>query len=139
MRRLIALVLCGSVITSGCASVNASRNALPAAQKPAHGGTDSVLMAEYVRQLPVGSKVRIDRAGGATVHAILMKNDRDPIVVQRRARIPEPPIEIRIEDIAAMELETGSGSAARTAAISAAAVAGTTLGVLLVLAVLISD
>jgi hypothetical protein len=139
MRRLMALVLCGSLIGSGCASGHAPRSALPAPQKPARRGMDPVLMAEYVRELPVGSKVRIDRASGGTVHAVLMKNDRDPIVVQRRARIPEAPIAIAIDDIVAMELETGHGSAGRTAAIAAAAAAGATLGVLLVLAALLSD
>jgi hypothetical protein len=96
-------------------------------------------MADYVRQLPIGSRVRIDRATGGTLHAILLKHDSDPIVVQRRARIPEEPIEIPIKDILAMELETATSNTGRNVAIGAAAAAGATLGVLLLLAAIYSD
>jgi hypothetical protein len=138
MRRMIALVLCGSLLGSACASVNASRSALPVPQTPSPRG-DTALMAEYVRQLKVGSKVRVDLANGKTLHGVLMRQDRDPIVVQRRARIPEAPVEISLEDIAALELETGTTNTGRNVAIGAAAAAGATLGVLLLLAAIFSD
>jgi hypothetical protein len=139
MRRLVALLLCGSLLGSGCASVNASRGPLPAAQTPAHVGVDPALMAEYVRQLRVGSKVRVSLVNGTTVHGVLMKHDRDPIVVQRRTRIPETPMEIPLKDILAMELETGGSSTARNVAIGTAAGVGATFGVLLLLAAIFSD
>ena len=139
MRRLVSLLLCGSLLGSGCASVNASRSSLPVAQNPAQGRVDPALMAEYVRQLPVGSKVRVSLGNGATVHGILMKHDRDPIVVQRRTRIPETPIEIPLKDILAMELETSGSNTARNVAIGAATAVGATFGVLLLLAAIFSD
>ena len=139
MRRLVALLLCGSLLGSGCASVNASRRSLPAARNPVQGRVDSALMAEYVRQLPVGSKVRVNLANGDTVHGILMKHDRDPIVVQRRTRIPETPIEIPLRDILVMELETAGSNTARNVAIGAATAVGATFGVLLLLAAIFSD
>ena len=139
MRRMVALMLCASLAVSGCASVSRSRSTLPAPQQPAQRSIDPTIMAEYVRQLPVGSKVRVNLANGKTVHGVLMKHDRDPIVVQRRTRIPEAPIEIPLGDILAMELETGSSNTGRTVAIGAAAAAGATLGVLLLLAAIFSD
>jgi hypothetical protein len=138
MRRLVALLLCGSLLGSGCASMNASRGPRPMTHSPAQARVDPALMAEYVRQLPVGSKVRVSLAQGTTVHGILMQHDRDPIVVQRRTRIPEAPMEIPLKDVLAMELETG-GSSARNVAIGAATAVGATFGVLLLLAAIFSD
>jgi hypothetical protein len=136
---MVALLLCGSLVGSGCASANASRGPLPAARAPAHGRVDPALMAEYVRQLPVGSKVRVNLANGETVHGVLMQRERDPIIVQRRSRIPETPIEIPLKDILAMELETGGSNTARTVAIGTATAVGATLGVLMLLAAIFSD
>ena len=138
MRKLLVLVLCAAMVTTGCAAATRAQpgrtgNAVPPA------GVDPALMADYVRQIPVGSRVRVTRADGSVVHGTLMKRDADPIVVQRRARIPETPIEVPIKDIRALELETGGGNAGRTIAISAAAAAGATLGVLVILAAIFSD
>jgi hypothetical protein len=139
MRRIVALLLCGSLLGSGCASVTASRRSLAMPQTLPHGHVDPALMAEYVRQLPVGSKVRVNLANGDILHAVLMKRDGDPIVVQRRARIPESPIEIPLKDILAMELENGGSNTARNVAIGAATAVGATFGVLLLLAAIFSD
>jgi hypothetical protein len=89
--------------------------------------------------LPTGSKVRVSLANGDTVHGVLMRRDSDPIVVQRRTRIPEAPIEIPIRNILAMELETGGSSPARTIAIGVGAAVGATFGMLMLLAALFSD
>jgi hypothetical protein len=139
MRRMVAFLLCGSLLGSACATANASRASLPAPRTLAQDRVDPVLMAEYVRQLPVGSKVRITRADGDTIHGILMKRDSDPIVVQRRTRIPETPLEIPIRNILALELENGGSHPARTVAIGAATAVGATFGVLLLLAAIFSD
>ena len=139
MRRMVAVLLCGSLLGSGCASTNASRAPLPAANAAVPGRVDPALMADYVRQLPVGSKVHVNLASGESIHGTLMKHDTDPIVVQRRARIPEAPIEIPIKDILAVELETGSSNVARNVAIGAAVAVGATLGVLMLLAAIFSD
>jgi hypothetical protein len=139
MRRTMALLLCGSLLGSGCASVNASRSPGVVSQAPPPGRIDPAVMSEYVRQLPVGSKVRVSLANGDIVHGVLMKRDQDPIVVQRRTRIPETPIEIPIEKILAMELETGGASTGRTIAIGTATAVGATLGVLMLLAAIFSD
>jgi hypothetical protein len=138
MRNVLVLLLCGAIATSGCAA--ATR---PQATRPGHPASvpvaDPALMGDYIRQIPVGSRVRVSRADGSVLHGTLMKGDADPIVIQRRTRIPETTIEIALKDIRALELDTGGGSAGRTVAISAAAAAGATLGVLAILAAIFSD
>jgi hypothetical protein len=67
-----------------------------------------------------------------------MKRDSDPIVVQRRTRLPEAPLTIPIADIVSLELES-NGSVGRTIGIGIAAGAGATLGVLLLLAAIFAD
>jgi hypothetical protein len=96
-------------------------------------------MASYVRQLPLGSRVRVSLSDGTVIHGTLIKADADPIVVQRRTRIPEAPLQIPLKSVSALELEKGGGGAGRAIAIGAAAGAGAALGVLLVLAAIFSD
>jgi hypothetical protein len=139
MQRLLALILCASMASGGCAASMAASGPVPPGGPAKQRVTDERLMRDYIRQLPVGSKVRVVQTDGTIIRALLMKNDADPIVVQRRARIPEEPIEIAVSDIAAMELETNSGSTGRSIAIGAAAAVGATLGVLMLLAAIFAD
>ena len=139
-QRLTAFVLAVAVAvasTTGCASARPRDTVVTSPVEPS--GTDSVLMASYVRQLPVGSRVRVTLADGKVVHGTLMKADGDPLVVQRRTRIPETPLQIQIRNVRAVELEKSSGGPGRAIAIGAAAGAGTALGVLLILAAIFSD
>jgi hypothetical protein len=140
MKRLVALVLCGTFLSSACASVSGARTTPPSPPHVAPRAADPALIAGYVRQLPVGARVRLSLADGRTVRGTLMYPERDPIVVQRRARIPEAPVEIPVKDILAVEVDTGkSGSAVRAMAIGAAAAAGATLGVIALLAAIFAD
>jgi hypothetical protein len=138
MTRLLSLVLCVLIAAPGCAGTVArqrrdtpTRNRAPV--------VDVMVMADYIRQLPIGSRVKVTRADGTTIRATLMKHDADPIVVQRRTRVPEAPVEIPVRDILAMELDPPGGGAGRSIAIGTAAAAGVTLGVLLLLAAIFSD
>jgi hypothetical protein len=83
--------------------------------------------------------VRVSLANGTVVHGTLMKADADPIVVQRRTRIPEAPLHIAIKDVQAVEIQSKTGSPARSIAVGAAAGAAAALGVLLVLAAIFAD
>jgi hypothetical protein len=139
MRKSLVLVLCAAIATSGCAAAARTHQPGRAPAPPPTSGFDPAVMADYIRQLPVGSHVRVTLAGGSVIHATLMRRDTDPIVVQRRTRIPEPPIELAVRDIRALEIETGTSNPGRVVAITAAAAAGATLGVLLVLAAIFSD
>lgn len=139
MNRLVALALCGTLLTSACATANGPRTAPAAPRQAAARGLDPTLMADYIRQLPVGSRVRVRRADGTSVRGTLMHRDRDPIVVQPRARIPEAPVEIPVTEILAVELETGNSNVARNVAIGAASAAGATLGIIGLLAAIFAD
>ncbi len=91
-------------------------------------------MASYIRHLPVGSRVRVSLADGRVIKGTLMKADTDPIVIQKRTRIPEAPLAIAIDEVQAMELEGKNGGPGKAIAMGAAAGAGAALGVLLILA-----
>jgi hypothetical protein len=138
MKHTLTLILCTVLAAPGCATALAQRTAAQATQ-PGRTASDVALMAGYIRQLPVGSKIRVTLESGRTFRATLMKHDSDPIVVQRRTRVPEPPFEIAVREILALELDTQTGSTARNVAAGAAAATGVTLGVLLLLAAIFSD
>ena len=142
MRRLLCLMLTATVALSGCATARATDNRVyPTAST--RGGRQSIdpkVMADYLRQLPVGSRVRLSRLKGDEIRGTLMKNDGDPVVIQRRARVPEAPIAVPLQNVLAVELDTpANGNAGRTIAIGAAAAAAGTLTVLFVLAAIFSD
>lgn len=105
----------------------------------ASADSDVAVMASYVRQLPVGSRVRVSLSDGTVIHGTLIKADSDPIAVQRRTRIPEAPLQIPLKEVRAVEPEKGGGGTGRAIAIGAAAGAGAALGVLLVLAAIFAD
>jgi hypothetical protein len=137
MTRTLVLMLCAALAAPGCATMRAA-NTRPAEAPQPPAMPDRALMAEYVRKLAIGSRVRVDVKDGRTLRGTLMKADADAIVVQPRTRLPEPPIVIPIEDLRAVELEQ-QGSTGRTVAIAVVAGAGATLGVLLLLAAIFSD
>ena len=138
MKRFLALILSVLLAAPGCAATIARQTRDPGARVNT-SAPDPALMSDYIRQLPVGSRVRVTLASGKVIRATLMKRDADPIVVQRRTRIPEPPFEISVREILAMELDTPNGSVGRNIAVGAAAAAGVTLGVLVLLAAIFSD
>jgi hypothetical protein len=140
MRNVLVLLLCAAIAAPGCATARYSRTVFQAPRGADGQVVDPALMASYVRQVPVGSRIKVTLVAGRTLRGTLMKNDADPIVVQERTRVPEPPIEIAIKDIAALELEgANGGSPGRTVAIAVAAGAAATLGVLLILAAIFAD
>ena len=137
MKRTLALVLSVALATAGCTAARAQGPRVPTragAPQP-----DATVMASYIRELPVGSRVRVSLADGTTIHGTLMRADGDPIVVQKRTRIPEPPLEIPVKDVLALELERKNGNTARAIALGAAAGAAASLGVLMILAAVFAD
>ncbi len=136
MQRTLAQLLILTTLTtaaSGCATARAQDGRVPLQTAPAYV-PDLSLMADYVRQLPVGARVRVTLTDGHVLHGTLMKADADPIVVQKRTRIPEAPLPIALKDVQAVELEGKSGNPARTVAIGTAAGVASALGVLLIIA-----
>lgn len=99
MRKYLSLLLVATLALPACAVSRGSQAAVPV---PSRGTTaDLTVMAGYIRQLRVGSRVRLNRTNGDEIRGTLMKNDGDPVFIQRRARIPEAPIEVPLRDIVA--------------------------------------
>jgi hypothetical protein len=139
VRNVLCLILVAALALSGCATARATDNRIYTTGATTGGrqSIDPKVMADYIRQLRVGSQVRLSRLNGDDIRGTLMKNDGDPVVIQRRARVPEAPISVPLKEVLAVELDgPAKGSPARTIAIGAGAAAAATLGVLLVLAAL---
>lgn len=133
-RQSIALMLVVALVSPGCASAGAARIvpthlAAPEARKE---------MTDYVLRLPVGSRVRVERTTGQTIHGTLIAADVEAVVVQRATRIPEAPIRIALADITRIQIEERSNFA-KAVIIGAAAGAAATFGIFLILAAAFSD
>ncbi len=73
MPRPIAAILCFSLVCSGCASASGGR--LTSAASVTSPRADPALLASYVKQLPIGSRVRVGVTGGTRINGTLMKAD----------------------------------------------------------------
>jgi hypothetical protein len=135
MKKIIATVLIAA-LTSGCASATASGTRTTPADLPP---VDRTLMGEYVQKLPVGSRVAATLVDERRVRGTLLKATANEIVIQPKTRIPEGPVEIPLERLRAVELETNNSSVGRSIAIGTAVGAGAALGVLALLAAIFSD
>jgi hypothetical protein len=126
MKRAVAVGLVASLLASGCAGATRQVRTAPPG--------DLTLLAGYVQRLPVGSRVRVRLAGGGSVAGSLMKADDRAIVIQPHTRLPEPPVELTLDRIAAVELDAPGGNPGRTAGIAIAAGVGGALAFFLILA-----
>jgi hypothetical protein len=137
MRQIIALALCAA-LTSGCAGGAALNRQAGVRTGPSQAAHDAIV--SFVQGLPAGSRLRVTLDGGQRIRGTLMKAGDTALVVQPRTRVPEPPIEIPFDTIKAVELEGSNGAGlGRSIAIGAAAGAGATLAVLMILAAIYAD
>jgi hypothetical protein len=131
-RGMLAAVLCVTLVSSGCATMNSG-----AARPPAPA--DRAVLADYVQRLAPGTAVRVERAGGRALRGTLMKATAEVIVVQPRTRLPEAPIEIPLDHVLAVTPEAESRNLGTAIAAGAAAGAGGALAVFLILAAIFSN
>jgi hypothetical protein len=137
MPRTIAIILSTALVFSGCASAGAARIAsVPASRVEA---IDPALLSSYVKQLPIGSRVRVHLVGRRILKGTLMKADAAGIVVQPATRIPEPPTQIAIDRIAAVALDTSTGVGKNIGVGIAAGAGGAVAAFLILLAVFAGD
>ena len=138
IKRSLALLLSVLIAAPGCAARGGARTA-PAA--PAERSiADRAVLADYVHKIPLGSALRIDLAGGRVVRGTLMKAAGQSLIVQLRTRIPEPPVEIPLDNVLRVTLDTpGSTSVGKMIGIGIAAGAGAALAVFLIIVALIDD
>lgn len=133
-RKTVAALVCAALATSGCASASGPR----VAQGPQAPAMDRSVLADYVQRLPAGSKVRVERTDGTSFRGTLMRATPDAILVQKNTRVAEPPVQVPLDQLTRVTLDSGS-SMGRTVAIGVAVGVAATFGVLLLLAALISD
>ena len=137
--RSVAWLLIVAVTLPGCATgtrlQSGSRPGAQTDRAPAHQS----LIADYVQKLPIGSRVRVHLVDGRQERGTLMDATAERLVIQPRTRIPERPVQIPIDRVAAVELERGNGSVARAIGIGIAAGAGAFFGILLLFAAIYSD
>jgi len=134
MRKLMAMVLALAMVTTGCASAAGPRVAI--ARQPAAAAT--VSMSEYVQRLQTGSRVKVERTDGSSLRGTLMKAGADAIVVQKNTRVPEPPIEIPVAQIARVTIDAGT-STGKAVGIGIASGVGAFFAILAILAATIED
>jgi len=127
MRKLLAILICLSLTipAAGCAS--AGQTPVTVAPQPS---VDAGAMAGYVQRLPAGSRVRIERADGSVMHGTLMSATEDRIVVQKNTRLPEPPIEVPVAQLARVTTENSGTSTAKAVAIGIASGVGAFFAIL---------
>ena len=136
--RPLALLLSLLIAAPGCATVRGGQAA--AATTPAPSSADRTVLAEYVQKIPPGSALRIDLANGRVLRATLMKVSAQGLIVQKRTRIPEPPIDIPFDNLLRVTLDTPGGTGVGKAiGIGIAAGAGAALAVFIVIIALLSD
>jgi hypothetical protein len=139
LTRTIAILVCAAVINAGCATSTAG--GVRIADGMQQSAATRAAVAEYVQQLKPGLAVRVGKTDGRTVRGTLMKATADTLVLQPRARVPEPPIEIPLADIVSVTPESTSNGASlgKAIGIGVAAGAGAVLGIFLILAAVYSD
>ena len=134
LRKALALVLISALVTTGCASASGGRAAM---QTPSV--VDASAMAEYIQRIPPGSRVKVERTNGDSMRGTLMKASAQGIVVQRNSRVPEPPIDVPVAQLARVTLDQGGGSTVAKAIGIGIASGAATFFALIALAYAISD
>jgi hypothetical protein len=140
MRSAVVLLLCATLAAPGCAATRTMRVQTTGQQTVTTNRSQTVL-TEYAQQIPVGARVRVTATGHRTIRGTLVKKTDHAIFVQLRTRIAEPPVEIPIGELIAMDEERPSegGGVGKAIAAGAAAGAGAALGTLLILFAIFSD
>lgn len=138
IKRMMALVLCSALAAPGCATTGAT--GITPARTAETRAADRAVLAEYLQKLPLGSPIRVDRSNGRSLRGTLMKASDRSLIVQPRTRIPEPAVEIALDDVISVTPDPQSGTnLGRAIGIGAAAGAGAALAVFLIIIAIYSD
>jgi hypothetical protein len=137
MKRLLALVLVAGMAAPACAARGGARVQVAPTAVPSQ--RDRVVLTDFARQIPAGTRVRATTTDARTVRGTLLKTTGEAIFIQPRARVPEPLVEVPFSQLIMLEPEPEKqgSSAGRSAAIGASVGAGAALGTLFILAALI--
>ena len=138
--KILALVVCVTVAAPGCASARSNQAGVAVAPAPAPGqGVEAATLSEYLKTLPLGKTIRVERVDGRSLRGTLLKVTDRSLTFQEKTRIPEPAIEIPFAEILRVTPVTNGNNIAKTIGIGAAAAAGAVLTVFLILVSVYSD
>jgi hypothetical protein len=139
-RQMMAIVLCGALVSTGCASAGGPRYvAVPVAANSEQAALDRAVLSEYAQRIPAGSKVRVERLNGGALRGTLLKSGPNSLTVQLNTRIPEPPVDVPYDSITRLTLEGSGSSVAKNIAIGVASGVGSFFGIFLLLAAIYGD
>ena len=105
LRKMVAALVCAALATTGCASAGGQRTPQSTPGAPVQ---DKAVLADYVQRLATGSRVRVERTDGSSFRGTLMKATAQSILVQKNTRVPEAPVEIPLEQLTRVTLDSGS-------------------------------
>lgn len=131
-KKTLALVLSAAMAATGCASAGGPR----VESSPAFGADQQALLADYVRKLPAGSKVKVERTTGEPVKGILIRASDTSVVIQRHTRVPEPAVEIPLDQVTRVSLDTAGSGHGKTIGLGIAAGVGSFVAIGLIIAAL---
>ncbi len=101
-------------------------------------GADSVLAQEsadwrrVADAIPLGSKIKVQKADGERITGTLMRVDSNAMLVKRNARRPEPAIAVSFDQVGSVERSKEGGfSIGKAIAIGAGAGAGAMLTIIM--------
>jgi hypothetical protein len=138
LKQILTVVLCGALVGTGCASAAGPRiaQAPPAPQAPVR---DNSAIADYVQRLAAGTRVRIEQTDGTSFRGTLLKASPQAIVVQKNTRVPESPIEVPLDSVARVTIDSHNGSSVgKTVAIGVGTGVAVTFGIFAILAAIFS-
>lgn len=135
-KRVTAFVLCVA-LQAQCAGIRAAQSG--PARQPAPRDPSATAMLAAAQHIPIGSRVKITLTDGHALKAVLLAVEGEEIVVRERTRIPEPPVRVAADRIAAIELDSPHIGVGKMVAIGAAIGTGVTLAFLAILAASLDD
>jgi hypothetical protein len=137
MKRLLAMLMCVVLAAPACVASQGPR--LQAAPTVPNRAEDARVLAEFVNRMQIGSHVKATVTGNKTIRGTLVKRTDQALTLQPRTRVPEPLVEIRYEDLLAIEQEAKSGTPLKSIAVGVAVGVGAAVGTLFILAALLAD
>jgi hypothetical protein len=136
LRQMLVVVLCGALVSTGCASAAGPR----IAQAPQPAIQDNSAIADYVQRLAPGTRVRVEQSDGTSFRGTLMKATPQAIVVQKNTRVPEAPVEVPLDRVSRVTINSANGSSVgKTVAIGVGVGVAAFFGIVGILAAIYSD
>jgi hypothetical protein len=138
MRKLMVAALSVSLAAPGCVASQGPR--LQTAPVVQASSADRQVLGEFAGLLDLGTRVKVTVTGNKTIRGTLVRRTPDALVLQPRARVPEPLVEVKTADLLAIEPETrANGGTSKAIAIGVAVGVGAAVGTLFILAAILSD